>query len=72
MGREQVIDALSRTKLGNDITFIGDERGTINTLVSILKYRTQWTDYMNRVLSLVSINGDINDRKGSIFDYETY
>ena len=38
----------------------------------ILKHRTQWTDYTDRVVSLVSINGDINDINRSICDYETY
>ena len=70
--KEQVIVATSRTKLGKDTIFVGDKTGTINALVSILKHRTQWTDYMDRVLSLVSINGDTNDQNRSIFDYDTY
>ena len=59
-GKEQVMVALSWTKEGKSTIFVGDKRGTINALVSLIKTRTQWTDYMDEVLSLVSINGKRN------------
>ena len=39
-GKEQVIVALSRTKLGKITIFVGDKRGTINALVFLVKTRT--------------------------------
>ena len=40
-GKEQVIVALSQIKLIKSTIFVGDERGTINALVSLVKTRAQ-------------------------------
>ena len=48
--KEQVIVALSRTKEGKSTIFVRNRRGTINALFSLIKTRTQWTDYMDEVL----------------------
>ena len=71
-GKEQVIVALSQTKEAKDTIFVENKSETINALVSLLKTMTQWTDYMDSVLSLVSINGDSNNVSISIFDHTTY
>ena len=59
-GKEQVIVALSQIKEAKDTILAGNKTETINALVALLKTRTQWTDYMESVLSLVSINSFVN------------
>ena len=71
-GKKQVVLALSRTKEGKITIFVGDKRGTINSLVSRIKTRTQWTNYMDEVLSLISINGKKNCGSISTHNYPTY
>ena len=64
--------ALSQTKEGKSTIFVGDKRGNINTLVSLVKTRIKWTNYMNEVVSLVIINGERNVGSISTFDYTMY
>ena len=51
----QVIVALSRTKRGKDIIFVGNKVQTINAIVSLCKTKHQWTDYMENILNLVTL-----------------
>ena len=55
--KAQVIVACSRTRIGENTIFVGDKTSTINTLTSLIQQRNQWTDYMEMVLNLVTING---------------
>ena len=58
--KAQVIVALSRTKLGKNVIFVGDKEGTLDSLVELVQKRTQWTDYMETVLNLVTVNSRAN------------
>ena len=40
-GKEQVIVALNWTKEGKSTIFVGNRRGTVNALTSLIKTRTQ-------------------------------
>ena len=71
-GKQQIIVALSRTKLYKSSIFVGDKRGTINDPGSFIKTRTKCTDYMDTVFCLVSINGENNSQYISVFEYTTY
>ena len=54
----QLIVIISRTRLAIDTIFVGDKESTLNALVAILKCRTQWTDHMENILKVVTINID--------------
>ena len=57
----QAIVTLSRTKLGKNIIFVGDQNDTIEALSELIKLRTQWTDYMEEILNLITIYDTVND-----------
>ena len=61
--KAQVIVACSRTKIGKNTIFVGDKKSTIDLLVTLIQQKNHWTDYMEKVLELVSIQreNDIND-----------
>ena len=60
----QAIVTLSRTKLGKNLIFVGSKNETINALVELIQMKSQWTDYMEEVLSLITIrNENINDNE---------
>ena len=48
--------------MGQNTIFVGDKRKTISTLVKVIKLRIAWMNYMENVLSLVSVNGSENYR----------
>jgi predicted GIY-YIG superfamily endonuclease len=52
----QVVVILSRTPKPEDTIFVGDKQDTLDALESILKSRTQWTDHMENILRVVTIN----------------
>ena len=54
--KAQVIVALSRTRIGKNTIFVGNKENTVNALVTLIQQRNQWTDYMEKVLELVTIN----------------
>ena len=54
--KAQVIVALTRTKLGKNIIFVGSKEETIKSIVTLVQTRTQWTDFMENILNLVTIN----------------
>ena len=59
----QLLVIISRTKLAEDTIFVGDKESTLNTMVSILLIRTQWTNYMETILRVITTNyeGENND-----------
>ena len=67
--KAQVIVACSRTRIGGNTIFVGDKTSTINTLTSLIQQRNQWTDYMEMVLNLVTINGT-SENNQVIFNQE--
>ena len=56
--KAQAIVALSRTKLGKNVIFVGDKNETILSLVDLIKRKSHWTDYMEQVLRLITLNLD--------------
>ena len=57
-GKGQLVVLLSRTKFVKDTIFVGNKQDTINGLKTLLLQRTQWSDYMDHVLSVVTVNQD--------------
>lgn len=55
--KSQVIVACSRTKVGRNTIFVGDMVSIIDALVSLIRQKNQWTDYMEKVLDLTTMNG---------------
>ena len=62
----QMIVILSRTKKAKDTIFVGDKNDTIAALKALLTQKTQWTDYMEEVLALTTINADTSVGPGQI------
>ena len=44
----------------------------VNGLVSLIKTRTPWTDYIDNIVCIVSINRDNNGQSMSVFEYTAY
>ena len=57
--KAQAIVLLSRTCVGSDIIFVGSKQSTIAALVKIIRLKSQYIDYMEYVLDLVSITNII-------------
>ena len=54
----QLLVIISRTKRAEDTIFVGDKENTLDALETILRSRTQWTDHMERILNVVTVNTD--------------
>ena len=54
--KAQAIVALSRTKLGKHLIFVGDKSGTIDALAMIIQRRSKWVDYMESILQIITIS----------------
>ena len=72
MGKRTSYSCSQSTKEAKDTILIENKTKTINALVVLLKTRTQWTDCLNNMLSLVNINGDSNNVSIFIFNHTTY
>ena len=44
-----------------DTIFVGDKNGTLRALRELLTTKTQWMDYMEDVLKLITINSNGNE-----------
>ena len=55
----QMIVILSRTKKAKDTIFVGDKNDTLAALKHLLLRKTQWTDYMEDVLQLITVGSDV-------------
>ena len=69
----QVVVLLSRTREGKHVIFVGSKVDTIRCLISLIQVKSQWMDYMEKVISLVSINNrtQIDSPLIPIFDYSS-
>ena len=54
--RDQIIVILSTTNYEKDTIFFGNKNDTLKLLKEILTRKTQWAEYMEKVLSMVTIN----------------
>ena len=52
----QMIVILSRTKYASNTIFVGDKNDTLRALKDVLTRKTQWTDFMEEILCLLTIN----------------
>ena len=51
-----MIVILSRTKITRNTIFVGDVIDTLVPLKYLITMRTQWTDYMEEILRIITIN----------------
>ena len=54
----QMIVIISRTKSGKDTIFVGNKDDTLKALKSLPTRKTQWTDYMEDVLDIITVNSN--------------
>ena len=55
----QLVVILNRTKFAKNTIFVGDKDDTISpALKDLLNRKTQWTDYMEQVLDLITMNSE--------------
>jgi predicted GIY-YIG superfamily endonuclease len=59
----QLLVIISRTKKAEDTIFVGNKEDTLDAMMSILRTRTQWTDYMESILKVVTINQEEEDNE---------
>jgi predicted GIY-YIG superfamily endonuclease len=57
----QMIVITSRTRMAQDTIFVGDKNDTLNALRHLLTRKTQWTDYMENVLDIITLLNDDED-----------
>ena len=62
----QLIVILTRTKFAKDTIFIGNKQGTLDALKTILLSRTQWTDYIEHVLNVITVSEDTTTERKDI------
>ena len=53
-----MIVALSRTNYARDLIFVGVENSTLDALVKLIQKTSQWSDYMEAILQLVTVNAE--------------
>ena len=68
----QLVVLISRTTLARNTIFVGDKSDTLNALKEILIKRTQWTDYMENVLDLITINSNSEIREHRTLTQNNY
>ena len=54
----QLIVIISRTREPQKTIFVGDKRDTLGAFKQLLLRRTQWTDYMEHILDVITINSN--------------
>ena len=52
----QILVSLTRTKFGENIILVGEKEETVEAIVRLVKIRSQWTDFMENVLDLITDN----------------
>ena len=53
--KAQLIVAFTRTKVGKNLILIGDKEETVETIIKLVQRRSQWLDYMENILDLITI-----------------
>ena len=66
----QAVVLLSRTKLAEDIIFVGDKRDTVKALSLLIQIPNQWMNYMDNVMELASVNESADDLQVSVFHHQ--
>jgi hypothetical protein len=57
----QLIVILSRTKEAKNSIFVGSKQDTLNAFKMLVCRKTQWAEYMEQVLELITMNGESNE-----------
>ena len=52
----QIVVALTRTKFGKNIILVGQKEETVEAIVRFVQIRSQWTNFMESVLDLITEN----------------
>ena len=68
----QMIVITSRTKLGKDTIFVSNKDDTLKALKSLLTRKTQWTDYMEDVLDIITVNSSVNQNEHQVESNRTF
>lgn len=70
----QMIVILSRTKYASKTIFVGDKNDTLKALKDLLTRKTQWTDFMEEILRLITINNtsDNHTTRTRTFTQQTF
>ena len=64
----QAIVTLSRTKIGKNLILVGDKNETIEALSVLIQMKSQWTDYMEEVLKLITLHPVVNSDNQDVVD----
>jgi hypothetical protein len=64
--KAQIIVALTRTKLGRNVIFVGDIEETSNAIIQLIQTKSQWTDYMENILNFITISNDNPNNQNTI------
>ena len=71
----QVVVILSRTKRASDTVFVGNKIDTLKALKAVLMKKTHWSDYIEKMLELVTINrsnSDVNTRGEGVMNQNQF
>ena len=69
----QMIVILSRTHIAMQSIFVGDKRETLRALKELLIRKTQWTDYMEMILEIITVRESGEMRSGrSVMNTDTF
>lgn len=71
--KAQVIVLLSRTKTGKNLIFVGNKQSTIKALTMLIQMKNQWSDYMDEVIDIITLNKQDNPKNDlAVFQYQHY
>ena len=69
----QMIVILSRTHIAKQSIFVGDKSETLRALKELLVRKTQWTDYMEMILEIITVRESGEMRSGrSVMNTDTF
>ena len=67
----QLVVILSRTKRAKDSIFVGPKQETLNAFRQLALSKTSWSDYMEKVLEIITINTN-SSNESRVITAETY
>ena len=59
--KEQAVVMLSRTECARDIIFVGSPREIIDAILQVIQIRSQYSEYMNHIISVLSDEGRFSE-----------
>ena len=67
--KSQSIVMLSRTRVGSNIIFVGNNNDNLNSLSSMIKPTNQWMKYTEKILDMASVNGSEDYTQVTVFNH---